>query len=63
MKKKYQQGSIIRAMPTRDRRESMKTRTGHKIVKRYFEKPALGKSAGSYDIFRRVLKELAGVIT
>lgn len=41
----------------------MKIRTGNKIVKMYFEKPALGKSAGPYDIFRRVLKELAGVIT
>lgn len=33
------------------------------MVKRYFEKPALGKSAGPDDILLRVLKELAGVIT
>lgn len=30
---------------------------------KYFEKLALGKAAGPDDILRRVLKELAGVIT
>jgi hypothetical protein len=34
-----------------------------KWLKRYFEKLALGKSAGPDDILLRVLKELAGVIT
>lgn len=36
---------------------------GIKRVKKYSEKPALGKSAGPDDILGRVLKELAGVIT
>ena len=33
------------------------------MVKKYFEKLALVKAAGPDDILRRVLKELAGVIT
>lgn len=41
----------------------MQTRIGNKTVKKYFKKPALGKSAGPDDIPRGVLKELAGVIT
>lgn len=52
---------VIRSMPTWDRR--VPTRIGNKVVKKYFEKPALGKSAKPDDILQRVLKELAGVIT
>lgn len=51
----------MRSMPTWDRR--VPTRIGNKVVKKYFEKPALGKSAKPDDILQRVLKELAGVIT
>ena len=39
------------------------TKIENNMVKKYFEKLALGKAAGPDDILRRVLKELAGVIT
>lgn len=62
-KKKVSRVLVIWAMPTWDRRESVQNRLGNKMVKKYLEKPALGKSAGPDDILRRVLKELADVIT
>lgn len=50
-------------MLTGDGIESAPSRIGNKMVKMYFEKLALGKSAGPDGILLRVLKELAGVIT
>lgn len=49
MKEEKQQGSSYQS-DANLRQKRVQTRIGNKMVKKYFEKPALGKSAGPDDI-------------